>query len=51
MISLYCAAAFALEGSEAVAYELASQGIVVKIVEPHGAYSDALLGEGGQGPG
>src|SRR5262245_38644360 len=35
MISLYCASKFALEGfSEALAYELASQNIVVKIVEP-----------------
>ncbi len=37
MISLYCAAKYALEGfSEALAYELASQNIVVKIVEPSG---------------
>jgi len=37
MISLYCASKFALEGfSEALAYELASQNIGVKIVEPHG---------------
>jgi NAD(P)-dependent dehydrogenase (short-subunit alcohol dehydrogenase family) len=37
MISLYCASKFALEGfSESLAYELASQNIVVKIVEPHG---------------
>ncbi len=37
MISLYCASKFALEGfTEALAYELASQNIVVKIVEPHG---------------
>jgi len=37
MISLYCASKFALEGfSEALAYELASQNIAVKIVQPHG---------------
>jgi NAD(P)-dependent dehydrogenase (short-subunit alcohol dehydrogenase family) len=37
MISLYCAAKYALEGfSEALAYELASQSIVIKIVEPSG---------------
>jgi NAD(P)-dependent dehydrogenase (short-subunit alcohol dehydrogenase family) len=37
MISLYCASKFALEGfSEALAFELASQNIIVKIVEPHG---------------
>jgi NAD(P)-dependent dehydrogenase (short-subunit alcohol dehydrogenase family) len=37
MISLYCASKFALEGfSEALAWELASQNIIVKIVEPHG---------------
>ena len=37
MISLYCASKFALEGfSEALAYELASQNITVKLVEPHG---------------
>jgi len=37
MISLYCASKFALEGfSEALSYELASQNITVKIVEPGG---------------
>jgi NAD(P)-dependent dehydrogenase (short-subunit alcohol dehydrogenase family) len=37
MISLYCASKFALEGfSEALALELASQNIAVKIVEPSG---------------
>jgi NAD(P)-dependent dehydrogenase (short-subunit alcohol dehydrogenase family) len=37
MLSLYCASKFALEGfSESLAYELASQCIVVKIVEPGG---------------
>jgi NAD(P)-dependent dehydrogenase (short-subunit alcohol dehydrogenase family) len=37
MLSLYCASKFALEGfTEALAYELASQNIIVKIVEPSG---------------
>ena len=37
LISLYCASKFALEGfTEAVSYELAAQGIVVKLVEPYG---------------
>lgn len=40
MISLYNASKFALEGfSESLSYELASQGIVVKIVEPGGVVS------------
>ena len=40
MISLYCASKFALEGfSEALSYELASQGIAVKIIEPGGILS------------
>ena len=40
MLSLYCASKFALEGfSEALSYELASQKIVVKIVEPGGVIS------------
>jgi NAD(P)-dependent dehydrogenase (short-subunit alcohol dehydrogenase family) len=40
MISLYCATKFALEGfSESLAYELASQNIVVKIIEPSGGVS------------
>ncbi|MBW4639211.1 MAG: SDR family oxidoreductase [Gloeocapsa sp. UFS-A4-WI-NPMV-4B04] len=37
MLSLYCASKFALEGfSEALFYELTSQNIVVKIIEPGG---------------
>lgn len=40
MLSLYCASKFALEGfSEALSYELASQGITVKIIEPGGVVS------------
>jgi NAD(P)-dependent dehydrogenase (short-subunit alcohol dehydrogenase family) len=40
MISLYCATKFALEGfSEALAYELTSQNIVVKIIELGGVVS------------
>ncbi|MDB6144861.1 MAG: short-chain dehydrogenase/reductase [Pseudomonas sp.] len=40
MISLYCASKFALEGfSEALSFELASQNISVKIVEPGGVIS------------
>ncbi len=40
MLSLYCASKFALEGfSESLSYELASQNIVVKIVEPGGVIS------------
>ncbi len=46
MISLYCASKFALEGfSEALAYELASQNIVVKIVEPHGGVTSTSFNE------
>ncbi|MDC0709457.1 SDR family oxidoreductase [Stigmatella sp. ncwal1] len=37
MLSLYCASKFALEGfSEALSYELTSQNVLVKIVEPGG---------------
>jgi NAD(P)-dependent dehydrogenase (short-subunit alcohol dehydrogenase family) len=37
MLSLYCASKFALEGfSEALSYELASQNIIVKMIEPGG---------------
>ena len=40
MISLYCASKFALEGfSESLAYELVSQNIIVKIIEPGGVVS------------
>ena len=40
MISLYCASKFALEGfSESLSYELASQNITVKIIEPGGVLS------------
>jgi NAD(P)-dependent dehydrogenase (short-subunit alcohol dehydrogenase family) len=40
MISLYCASKFALEGfSESLSYELASQNICVKIIEPGGVLS------------
>jgi short-subunit dehydrogenase len=36
MMSVYSASKFALEGfSEALRYELASQNIAVKLVEPH----------------
>ena len=36
-MSIYSSSKFALEGfSEAVSYELASQNIVVKLIEPHG---------------
>jgi NAD(P)-dependent dehydrogenase (short-subunit alcohol dehydrogenase family) len=44
MISLYCASKFALEGfSEALAYELSSQNITVKLVEPHGGVTDTAF--------
>ncbi len=40
MISLYCASKFALEGfSESLSYELSSQNIIVKIIEPGGVVS------------
>lgn len=46
MISLYCASKFALEGfSESLSYELASQGVAVKLVIPHGGVSSTSFGE------
>lgn len=46
MISLYCASKFALEGfTEALAYELASQNIKVKLVIPHGGVTSTRFGE------
>jgi NAD(P)-dependent dehydrogenase (short-subunit alcohol dehydrogenase family) len=46
MISLYCASKFALEGfSEALAFELASQHIIVKLVEPHGGVTRTRFSE------
>lgn len=44
--TLYCASKFALEGfSEALAYELASQNIIVKLVEPSGGVSSTDFGK------
>jgi len=49
MISLYCASKFALEGfSESLSYELASQNIVVKIIEPGGVVSTNFGNRSGQ---
>jgi NAD(P)-dependent dehydrogenase (short-subunit alcohol dehydrogenase family) len=46
LISLYCASKFALEGfSESLAYELASQNIAVKIVEPSGGITSTRFGQ------
>ena len=46
MISLYCASKFALEGfSESLAFELASQNIVVKLVVPHGGVTSTSFSE------
>ena len=40
MLSLYCASKFALEGfTEGISYELASQNIAVKMIEPGGVVS------------
>jgi NAD(P)-dependent dehydrogenase (short-subunit alcohol dehydrogenase family) len=40
MISLYCASKFALEGfTEALSYELSSQNITIKMIEPGGVLS------------
>jgi NAD(P)-dependent dehydrogenase (short-subunit alcohol dehydrogenase family) len=49
MLSLYCASKFALEGfSEALSYELSSQNITVKIVEPGGVVSTDFGKRSGQ---
>jgi NAD(P)-dependent dehydrogenase (short-subunit alcohol dehydrogenase family) len=49
MLSLYCASKFALEGfSESLSYELASQNIIVKIVEPGGVVSTNFGKRSGQ---
>ncbi len=46
MMSLYCATKYALEGfSESLAYELASQNIVIKIVEPSGGVTSTNFSE------
>jgi NAD(P)-dependent dehydrogenase (short-subunit alcohol dehydrogenase family) len=46
MVSLYCASKFALEGfTEALSYELASQGIGVKLVDPHGGVTNTRFNE------
>lgn len=46
MLSMYCASKFALEGfSEAIAYELASQNIAVKLIEPHGGVSETKFSQ------
>jgi NAD(P)-dependent dehydrogenase (short-subunit alcohol dehydrogenase family) len=46
LASLYCASKFALEGfSEALSYELASQSIAVKLVEPHGGVTGTRFDE------
>ncbi len=46
LMSLYCASKFAIEGfSEALAYELLSQNIFVKLVEPHGGVTDTRFME------
>lgn len=46
MISLYCASKFALEGfTEALSYELASHGIGVKLVDPHGGVTSTRFNE------
>lgn len=48
-LSLYCASKFAMEGfSEALSYELASQGVRVKIVEPGGVVSTGFGKRTGQ---
>jgi NAD(P)-dependent dehydrogenase (short-subunit alcohol dehydrogenase family) len=46
LLSLYCATKHALEGfSESLAYELASQNIVVKLVEPSGGVTSTSFSE------
>ncbi len=46
LISLYCATKYALEGfSESLAYELASQNIAVKLVEPSGGVTSTSFVE------
>lgn len=46
MDTLYCASKFALEGfSESLAYELASQNVIVKLVEPSGGVSNTDFGK------
>jgi NAD(P)-dependent dehydrogenase (short-subunit alcohol dehydrogenase family) len=46
MISLYCATKYALEGfSESLAYELASQNIIVQIIEPSGGVTSTNFSE------
>ncbi len=46
IMSLYCASKFALEGfTESLAYELASQNIIVKLVEPSGGVSGTNFGK------
>lgn len=46
MLSLYCASKFALEGfTEALSYELAAQGIAVKLVIPHGGVGNTRFSE------
>jgi NAD(P)-dependent dehydrogenase (short-subunit alcohol dehydrogenase family) len=46
MLSLYCASKYALEGfSESLAFELASQNIIVKIVEPSGGVTSTSFSE------
>lgn len=46
MLSLYCASKFALEGfSEALSYELASQNIVVKLIQPYGGVAETHFSE------
>lgn len=49
MLSLYCASKFALEGlSESLSYELASQNIGIKIIEPGGVVSTSFGSRSGQ---